>query len=259
MSAITISDTPRIGRRKGAMSCPPKRVDTCSISHSAASVDTATVISAISQELRNDIIPSLAETLKQDITATLKNNILQELQATMLPVIRSDTPTVPTNISHDTVPSLALRMGQPCLTTREGGICDTPDIHFQSLAIPLDNHIQDDLRLKIVSHKFVDLDTVLPKENFSRTAPESSTFKLIDGVFTLVPSSKAKRVKSIDSWLTAFNIYSTVYQRGHQSSGPKLNQYIQFVRGLATDGLDWNNFAFSGPLSHGTTFAIVVY
>ena len=99
----------------------------------------------------------------------------------------SDISTRPENqprTDHlQTVPSIALGMPQhtPRLPFDEGP-SDSPRDLFHSRAIPLVLHVPDEMRAKIASHKYIDLDCLLPNQSISHLAPDSGTFHVVDGV-----------------------------------------------------------------------------
>lgn len=107
---------------------------------------------------------------------------------------------------------------------------------FHSKSIPLDLHVPDEVRAKIIGNRYVDLDVQLPRPTVSSAMPENNTFQLVDGSLKVVPSSKTRRIRSIEGWCTAFNIFIAVYSRAHPDLTANLMQYVEIVRSLAAEG-----------------------
>jgi hypothetical protein len=84
---------------------------------------------------------------------------------------------------------------------------------------------------------------------FPPLIPDAGTFQLVDGALKVVPSSKTRKIKTIDHWCSAFNTFIAIYCKAHPSSIQDLMQYVETVRGLATEGGDWSyydqNFRFA--------------
>ena len=224
-------------------------------------IDSDSLVNSIVQNLKDTLIPSITEAVKQDVLASLQAAGIfpvhqQPTTATgqvISPVIGQEVtmeaPALPATVSVNSqpgcggpsVPSLALGMLplHTQVSALEGATSDSPHTLFHSRAIPIDLHVSDDIRTKIAANKYIDLDCLVPKTTISNKIPEAGTFQLVDGVLKVVPSSKARRIKSIEGWCSAFNVYITIYTRVHTSEMAHLLQYVETIKSLAADGADW--------------------
>jgi hypothetical protein len=117
------------------------------------------------------------------------------------------------------------------------GHLQAPSDLFVSRSLPLDLHVVDDTRAKIVANKYIDLDVLVPKPSVSPLIPEAGSFQLVDGALKIVPSSKAKKIKTIDNWCSAFNIFIAIYCRAHPACIQELMRYVESKMGICSSGI----------------------
>ena len=56
---------------------------------------------------------------------------------------------------------------------------------------------------------------------------------------TLEPSHPTKRIQNIQQWLSAFNIFVSVYTERFKDETPQLMKYCEVVRDLELKSADW--------------------
>ena len=56
---------------------------------------------------------------------------------------------------------------------------------------------------------------------------------------TFEPSNSPKKVTNIQQWITAFNIFASVYAERGSGDAPKLLKYCEVVRDLSQKSADW--------------------
>ena len=57
---------------------------------------------------------------------------------------------------------------------------------------------------------------------------------------TLEPCHVSKKIANISQWVSAFNIFVSVYAERFNSYTPQLMKYCEVVRDLASKGGDWH-------------------
>ena len=147
-------------------------------------------------ELKDTLVSAITEAVKQDVFASLRAaGVFRGAQADVTPDVGQADITAGVGPSHipeeQSVPILALGMLHlhSRVSVLDEATTDVPQTLFQSRAIPIDLHVTDDVRVKIVSNKYIDLDCLVPKPAMSNKIPEAGTFQLVDGTLKVVPSS----------------------------------------------------------------------
>lgn len=80
--------------------------------------------------------------------------------------------------------------------------------------------------------KFIDLGSLLP--SVTTTAPTQYMLQLDDhSNVSITPSSKPRRITSIETWTTAFLRFVAIYTTKFPHETPRLMKYAEIVRELA--------------------------
>lgn len=137
---------------------------------------------------------------------------------------------------------------------------ERPQQIFTSIGINLGARVSAKLKAKIWAHEYVDFGALLtvapPRERFalsmSSTVGNSGKPEL-----TFEQCNSSKKVTNIQQWVTAFNIFASVYAERASGDVPKLLKYCEVVRDLSQKSADWlfydEQFRYlrqSAPLSY---------
>ena len=114
---------------------------------------------------------------------------------------------------------------------------------FTSIAVGLTSRVGAKLKGKIWANEYVDFGSLLfssprneGKYSLSMTpSPGLSTQPQL----TLEPSHPTKRIQNIQQWLSAFNIFVSVYTERFKDETPQLMKYCEVVRDLELKSGDW--------------------
>lgn len=117
-----------------------------------------------------------------------------------------------------------------------------PTQAFTSLAVSLASRVSAKLKAKIWANEYVHFGSLLfsspqneGKYSLSMTASGSSNHPQV----TLEPCHPTKRIHNIQQWVSAFNIFVSVYTERFKSDTPQLMKYCEVVRDLALKPGDW--------------------
>ena len=133
-------------------------------------MDNAALIASITKQVTESLVPTLVTAVKKDVLATLQPQMPgpsarnREALATLLPA-DGTLPTTALGISPNFIDGLAPD--------------EVPRDQFHSRAIPLDLHVPNEVRGKILANKYVELDTLLPNPSVSNLALEGGTFQVV--------------------------------------------------------------------------------
>lgn len=99
------------------------------------------------------------------------------------------------------------------------------------MSTPLAYHVNDRLKEKVVTDKYVDLKTLLPgNDNPGYTLKVDSSGN--EPSIHLASTAPTKSLSNIESWLTAFEIYHDIYIEAHPTKSPQLVKYQNKIRAL---------------------------
>ena len=141
----------------------------------------------------------------------------------------------PTLVSPDyhqtspTVPTVAV----PEESGMTAPVACTPDLHIT---------VSASLRQNIISHRFVDLGSLLDvTDRENNTRPEGS-FELVDG--RLRPARPPRTISTFSAWSTAFLRYAGIYLQAHPDDALGLINHMRQVSALTAPGLGlaWKEF-----------------
>jgi hypothetical protein len=152
------------------------------------------IVASVTHELTSVVLPELTSRMKQDIVSAVNASPLFRINGQPGPTAGAPgaavntglpgsaatnfqnfpaTPGLPNvsmgNMQSQGIPSLGLGMlalHTSCSPMDEGHLQAPPDL-FVSRSLPIDMHVSYDIRAKIVSHKYIDLDALVPKANVS--------------------------------------------------------------------------------------------
>ena len=126
--------------------------------------------------------------------------------------------------------------------TNRGGAPTTlndsrPQSTFTSISVPLSSRVSAKLKAKIFANEYVDLGALLSSSRnnegeypLSMAPSEGSSSR---PQITLEPLQNAKRIQSIQQWVSAFNIFVSVYSEKFTAETQQLMKYCEVVRDLA--------------------------
>ena len=118
-----------------------------------------------------------------------------------------------------------------------------PQSTFTSISVPLSSRVSAKLKAKIFANEYVNFGALLSsspnnegKYSLSMAPSEGSSRR---PQITLEPLQNAKRIQSIQQWVSAFNIFVSVYSEKFTAETPRLMKYCEVVRDLAQKSGDW--------------------
>ena len=118
-----------------------------------------------------------------------------------------------------------------------------PQSTFTSISVPLSSRVSAKLKAKIFANEYVDFGALLSsspnnegKYSLSMAPSEGSSSR---PQITLEPLQNAKRIQSIQQWVSVFNIFVSVYSEKFTAETPRLMKYCEVVRDLVQKAGDW--------------------
>ena len=113
---------------------------------------------------------------------------------------------------------------------------------FLSSTVPLTHRIPDKVKKQIWANEYVDFAILL--NNSLTQSDEHYTFRVEKGecgkpALTLAPNPKRQTVKSINQWVSAFQVFVAIYSEKVPQDTPALMKYGSVIRELATLGANW--------------------
>ena len=118
-----------------------------------------------------------------------------------------------------------------------------PQSTFTSISVPLSSRVSAKLKAKIFVNEYVDFGALLSsfpnnerKCSLSMAPAEGSSSR---PKITLERLQNAKRIQSIQQWVSAFDMFVCVYSEKFTAATPRLMKYCEVVRDLAQEAGDW--------------------
>ncbi|XP_052769878.1 uncharacterized protein LOC128209737 isoform X3 [Mya arenaria] len=117
-------------------------------------------------------------------------------------------------------------------------------VHFtEPISTPIINQIPKSTRKDIWSNRFVDFASLLP----STTSPATPQYTLqldSNSNISFQPTSRSRKITSIDSWTTAFLRFTAIYTAKFPFETAQLMKYAEIVRDIASrrPGLAFLNY-----------------
>lgn len=121
---------------------------------------------------------------------------------------------------------------------------------FMSVGLSIDARVSNKTRQKIWDREYIDLGILFenPTKQGRYQLTVNNAVTEHSPSLVLEPADKPRKITSIDSWLTAFNVYVGIYTMKFASEAPALAKYISTIRDLAERGHNWQfydeNFRF---------------
>ena len=108
---------------------------------------------------------------------------------------------------------------------------------INSVALPPDLHLSDDMKAKIEGYKFMKFGKLLYRDNSNE---EKLTLKL-DGKksFVVDPNEHSVYIRYIEQWDKAFTVYSYRYLLAHPTEANDLLMYGRLIKDMAMRGFMW--------------------
>ena len=118
-----------------------------------------------------------------------------------------------------------------------------PQSTFMSISVPLSSRVSAKLKAKMFANEYVDFGALLSsspnnegKYSLSRAPSKVSSSR---PQITLELLQNAKRIQSIQQWVSACNIFVSIYSEKFTAETPRLKKYCEVVRHLAQKAGDW--------------------
>ena len=192
------------------------------------------------------------------LTATLSAAVQQAVRAALPPAstpvgssqmesIVAQVPGVPENLVSRAVESEVSALtnaGQIPLDTEGSG--PRPTTEFRSVAISLTARVNSKTKAKIWAQEYIDLGSLLsiaPSNNsYSLSLKSTNDNSSATPKLCLEPNDKPRRILHINQWLTAFNIFVSVYTERFNQAAPELMKYCETIRDISAKGGDWRYY-----------------
>ena len=113
---------------------------------------------------------------------------------------------------------------------------------FTSISVNLSSRVGSKIKAKIWANKYVEFGALLastPQVDKYALSLTPSTVPLKQPQLTLEPYQGTNKVYNIQQWVTAFNIFVSVYTEGYQSEIPQLMKYCEVLCDIASSNGDW--------------------
>ena len=203
------------------------------------SIDVAALFATVSAVVTEALKTTLSS---ETLTGILKNTgppiLLEPLALESSSSVGVALNTEVADILQDGHASGTSRGGTP--TTLNGS---RPQSTFTSISVSLSPRVSAKLKVKIFANEYVDFGALLSssrnnegKYPLSMVPSEGSSSR---PQITLEPLQNAKRIQCIQQWVSAFNIFVSVYSEKFTAETPRLMKYCDVVRDLAQEAGDW--------------------
>ena len=195
------------------------------------SVNIQALSASISVAVKQAVQEALAGTLRtrsQDDTASSREQLANRAIETSLENITQGTQPI---LSRDAI-----------VLNPSPGTPQAPKQLFASVAVPLGSRVSSKVKAKIWAHEYIDYGSLLilnPTNQKYALSVSSSGGEFTQPQLTLEPSHTAKKVQSLNQWLSAFSIFVAIYSEKFAQETPKLMKYCEIVRDIAAKPGDW--------------------
>ena len=212
---------------------------TSSSSSGTVSIDVAALSSTVSAVVTEALTTTLSsETLTGILKSTGPPIPLEPLALESSSSVGAAVTAEEADILHDGHASGTNRGGAPTILNDS-----RPQSPFTSISVPLISRVSAKLKAKIFANEYVDFGALLSsspnnegKYSLSMAPSEGSSSR---PQITLEPLQNAKRIQSIQQWVSAFNIFVSVYSEKFTAETARLMKYCEVVRDLAQKAGDW--------------------
>lgn len=192
-------------------------------------------VNAISSTISTVVAQALQSALSQDNIAALLTPRSAGNQ--------DDVEQVVANVADEIVADGSPPSGTGGVPSRAGGSDPRPPQVFTSISVGLTSRVSAKLKGKIWANDYVDFGSLLfsspqseGKYSLSMTPSTGSSNR---PQLTIEPCHNTKRIQTIHQWVSAFNIFVSVYTERFRDVTPQLMKYCEVVRDLAVKAGDW--------------------
>ena len=227
-SRVTRAKRPRVSERPESEIASPTTRPTTTDNHGMVSINVDVLSSTISTIVAQAVQSALSQ---NNIQATLTSGRSTEQDVAVEQAVQRETSAIVTN-------NAGTEGLQPIIENSD----PKPTQVFTSLAVSLASRVSAKLKAKIWANEYVDFGSLLfsspqneGKYALSMTPSGSSNHPQV----TLEPCHPTKRIHNIQQWVSAFNIFVSVYTERFKSVTPQLMKYCEVVRDLALKPGDW--------------------
>ena len=206
---------------------------------------------AIVQDIQSTAVPGMVQLNIEALTSTIAAAVSSAVKDAMATQPQESVPgsttaalgqvenLVDEEISNLTQPTGTQGADEPFSTLSVG---DGPRQLFTSIGVDLGARVSSKTKAKIWAHEYIDFGVLLsvapPRERYALSMTSSGG---VSGQphLTLEPYHTPKKVTNIQQWITAFNIFVTIYSVKAAGDAPKLMKYCEVVRDLSHKSADW--------------------
>lgn len=128
----------------------------------------------------------------------------------------------PTTSEQTAVPLPSIAPSIPLSTSGENPLISISD--------ELGVHVPQTIKDKIWSKQYIDLSKIINSETVDTSAQDSHKFSIVEGQLVIEPKTKTNKITSINTWLDAFLIFSSIYLARHPSDIQGILKYIHTIR-----------------------------
>ena len=120
-----------------------------------------------------------------------------------------------------------------------------PQVQFTSVSVPLTSRVSSKIKAKIWANEYINFGSLLsdsPQQEgkYSLSMSPSVAGSSSQPQLTLEPCHVSKKITNISQWVSAFNIFVSVYAERFNNYTPQLMKYCEVVRDLASKGGGWH-------------------
>lgn len=108
----------------------------------------------------------------------------------------------PTTSEQTAVPLPSIAPSIPLSTSGENPLISISD--------ELGVHVPQTIKDKIWSKQYIDLSKIINSETVDTSAQDSHKFSIVEGQLVIEPKTKTNKITSINTWLDAFLIFSSI-------------------------------------------------
>ena len=201
-------------------------------------------------------VDAITATISAVITQAVKTAFSPEKLASLLDN-NSPTPVVtqaPTGLVEQAVdddvhvitnPQSGIEAVDPLDLVNSGPYDQRPQVQFTSVSVPLTSRVSSKIKAKIWSNEYINFGSLLsdsPQQEgkYSLSMTPSVAGSSSQPQLTLEPCHVSKKIANISQWVSAFNIFVSVYAERFNNYTPQLMKYCEVVRDLAAKGGDWH-------------------
>ena len=205
---------------------------------------------AIVQDIQSTAAPGMIQLNLQALTGTIDAAVSAAVKDAMASQDQAGVPGSSTtalgqveHLVHEEITDLT----QPTGTQGAGPLFSTlnfreePRQLFISIGVDLGARCSSKTKARISANEYIDFGVLLsvapPRERYALSMTSSGGV-LGQPHLTLEAYHGPKKVTTIQQWITAFNIFVSIYSEKAAGDAPKLMRYCEVVRGLSHKSAD---------------------